>query len=324
MNHETLTAEAVINAALEYGADLCTIGSIGRWKATPKNESPLSIMPRAKSVICIAFRIQRGALRGAVEGTYFSAYSLANFNDINEVIAPTVQRRLTNFIESYGYEAVPIQYYSHNLGRNTGKAAVDEQGREKPAPEVFFNFRIGGYLCGMGQVGHSRMLLTREFGPAQRLYFIVTEAELQENPLVNDICDKCMECVRHCPAHALEKKADDNVDIPGISKIERSGLNDTRCRLAHISGAFSPYASPEIREYAEYICGGENGRCADGAECPPFSEIQKKVTAGVSYAANMDKMFHAPSALCGEGCMIACLRHLDRKGALSRKFRHPF
>jgi hypothetical protein len=60
-----------------------------------------------------------------------------------------------------------------------------------------------------------------------------------------------------------------------------------------------PYAAPEIRAYAENICGGKDGFCADGTPCPAFSEIKAKVMSNVSYAENMNKLLNTPSALCG-------------------------
>lgn len=324
MDTERLSSEIVKKAAIEAGADLCTIGSIDRWKDVPKNENPASIIPGAKSVICIAFRTQRGALRGAKEKTYYSAYSIANFFDLNRVIAPMVQRKIANLLEDRGYETVPVQYYAHNLGRNTGDPMFDDDGEEKASPEVFINFRTSGVLCGMGQIGHSRVLLTPEFGPAQRIYFLITEAELEPDPIITGICDGCMECVRKCPAHALDYENNDNLEIPGVAVIERSKLSDVKCRLAHITGVFSPYASKEIRDYADNICLGKDGKCLDGTPCPSFAEIKEKVLKEVSYAENMQKVFNAPSALCGDGCVMACLEHLDRKGVLKRRFRHNF
>ena len=322
--HELLNTELLKHAALEFGADLCTVGNIERWSAVPKDESPLSILPRAKSVVCLAFRTQRGALRGAAEGTYFSAYSLANFYDINRVIAPMVQRRVANLLEDHGYESVPVMYYAHNLGKGSGTPTTSADGTEKAAPEVFFNFRTGGYLCGMGEIGYSRMLLTPEFGPAQRLFFVITEAELEADPLVNDICDGCMSCVRCCPAKALEADRCDDITIPGIAVLHRAKLDDTKCRLAHVGGAFSPYAPEEVKLYAANVCEGRDGISADGTLYPTAEEIRTCVTEKVSYASQMSKMFNAPAALCGQCCVMACLAHLDRTGKLRRRPKHPF
>ena len=321
---DKLTSEQVKKAALSFGADLCSIGPIERWKHVPADQNPLSIMPNAKSVVCIAFRMERGAIRGITEGTYFSAYTIGNFYEINHVVAPVVQRRVVSLLEDSGFESVPVMYFSHNLGRGIGAPALDINGNPKPAPEIFFNFRVGAVLAGMGEIGHSRMLLTREFGPAQRLYFIITEAELEPDPIVTGICDGCMACVRDCPAKAIGKENNDNIEIPGVVTIKRSKMDDLRCRIAHVSGAFSPYASKEVREYAENICNGHDGKCADGTPCPSIAEAVDYLTARVPYAANMKSIFGDPSALCGYGCVVSCLKHLDHRGTLSRKFNHKF
>lgn len=308
----TLTA-AVKKAALDYGADLVSIGSIDRWNQFPATDNPLQIMPKAKSVICIAFRIHRGTLRGANEGTYYSAYTLSGFHELNRVIAPMVQHRLASFIEDHGYEAVPIMYYSHNLGRNTGVAAMHPDGTLKAFPEIFFDFRVGGVLCGMGEIGHSRLLLTPEFGPAQRIYFIVTEAELDADPILSGICDHCMECVRHCPAKALQYQADAGFEIPGVTTISRSSLDELKCRIAHVSGGTSPYAPDDVRNYVDGIINGP-----DTLPRPSLAEIKEKVSDRIAYTSAAQKMFHSPAALCGDGCIRACLQHLDTTGKLNR------
>ena len=319
-----LTSADVKKIVRDLGVDLVGIGAISRWKDIPETENPKEIMPYAKSVICLGFRIPRGTLRGQEEGTYYSAYTLTGFDDVNRIVAPLVLRRLTSFIEDHGYESCPIMYYSHNLGRNTGKAARRPDGSLKPRPEVFFNFRTAGVLCGVGEIGHSRMLLTPKFGPAQRLYFILTEAELEADPIISGVCDCCLECVRHCPAKALQYKANDNIDIPDVTMVKRSALDDIKCRLAHISGGLSPYAPEDIKAYVENIIAGTDTHRADGSPRPTLDELTEEVTAKVPYAANAQKIFGSPSALCGAGCIRACLAHLDNTGRLGLKFRHSF
>ena len=319
-----LTSAGIKKAARDFGADLAGIGSIDRWKDVPESENPKEIMPRAKSVICIGFRIHRGTLRGAEEGTYFSAYTLSGFDDVNRIIAPTVQRKIAGYIEDFGYEACPVMYYSNNLGANTGQAALKPNGSQKPKPEIFFNFRTGGVLCGIGEIGHSRILLTPDFGPAQRLYFIITEAELDADPIISGICDRCMECVRRCPAKALRDNAEDNIDIPGVTTIHRGALDAIKCRIAHVGGGLSPYAPEDVKRYVQNIMDGNEARAADGSPRPTPEDIEKNVTDKVSYAANAKKIFGCPSALCGDGCIRACLSHLDETGRLRLKFRRPF
>lgn len=322
-NFPKLTAEMVKKAAFDLGADLVGIGSIDRWKDVPENENPLSIMPRAKSVICFGFRMHRGTLRGVEEGTYFSAYTFNSFADVNNIFAPTLLRRLSSFIEDYGYEAVPIMYYAHNLAKNSGEAALRPDGSAKPRPDIFFNFRTGGVLCGVGEIGHSRVLLTPQFGPAQRIYFIVTEAELEPDPIITGICDHCMECVKHCPAKALCDQCNDNIDIPGITTIHRSSIDELKCRLAHISGALSPFAPEDVKQEMRNVVEGTDTETADGSPRPTAADIPG-FTARVPYAATAQNKFGMPSALCGDGCIRACLAHLEKEGKLTGKFHHPF
>ena len=48
------------------------------------------------------------------------------------------------------------------------------------APDLQFQFRIAAVACGLGEIGWSKMLLTPEFGPLQRVAFIFTDAEVDQ------------------------------------------------------------------------------------------------------------------------------------------------
>lgn len=320
----TLSAEDIKKAAREFGADLVGIGSIDRWDSAPVENHPRSIMPRAQSVICIGFRMHRGLHRGMEEGTYFSAYTLTGYTDLNRIIAPVVQRRLASFIEDHGYEATPVMYLSGTLGNDVGEPAHNPDGTPKPKPDIFFNFRIAGELCGVGQVGYSRVFLTQKFGPAQRIYFIITEAKLEADPIITGICDGCQECVRKCPAKALYLKKRDDVNVPGITNIKRSAIDVIKCSLAHSSGALSPFAPEEVKRYAMNIIDGTETHTADGKIRPSREEIKANVTDKVSYAVNAREGFHGPAVLCADGCVRACLAHLEKVGRLTLKFHNPF
>jgi ferredoxin len=319
-----LTAQDVKKAAREYGADIVGIGSIDRWDNAPVENHPKSIMPRAQSVVCIGFRIHRGSHRGVEEGTYFSSYTLTGYTDLNNIVAPVVQRRLASFIEDYGYEATTVQYLSGQLGNDAGQPALRPDGTPKPRPDIFFNFRIAGELCGAGEVGYSRMFLTPQFGPSQRIYFIITDAVLEADPLLTEpICDGCQECVRHCPANALFADRRDDVDA-GITVIERSAIDINKCSVAHSAGGLSPFAPEEIKKYALSIVNGTDTLTSDGKPRPTREEITTNITEKVSYAKNAKERFHGPGVLCADGCMRACLAHLEKTGRLVNKFHNSF
>ena len=107
-----LTSQDIKAAAKRMGADLVGIGSIDRWSTAPSQMDPKQIMPRAKSIICLGFRVLRGSLRGVEEGTYFSNYSAMGYGGITYLYMPMTVMNLSKFIEDEGYEAVPMGHQS--------------------------------------------------------------------------------------------------------------------------------------------------------------------------------------------------------------------
>lgn len=319
-----LSAQEIKQAAISYGADIVGIGPIERWADGPAEQDPRWIMPTVRSIICIGFRMHHGSLRAVEAGNYYSVYTLAEFSDINNRVAPMVQRRLSNLIEDNGYDAVPVMFSSNRLTALQGQTA-QENGQKKPRPDIFFNHRIGGVLCGVGQIGLSRLLLTPEFGPAQRLFFILTDAPLEADPILTEpICDGCLECVRHCPGKALQKGTSDDVEVPNVVTIKRMKLDAIKCAIVHGTGALSPFASDEVKAYARNIIDGTETCLADGSPRPDDETIRKELDGKVSYAANAQKWFQSPAGLCaGAGCIRACLAHLEKRGRLKRSYHHP-
>lgn len=59
--------------------------------------------------------------------------------------------------------------------------------------------------AGLGWIGKSCLLVTREYGGAVRISSLITDAPLEEDtPVDKSLCGDCTECVKHCPAGALK------------------------------------------------------------------------------------------------------------------------
>ncbi|MBQ8974961.1 MAG: epoxyqueuosine reductase [Oscillospiraceae bacterium] len=302
-----LTAAQVKEAARYYGADLVGIGDIGRWKNVPPESDPKGILPEAKSVICLGFRIHRGTYRSLDEG-YTSGYTVAGFADLNNFVGPFVQRRLASYLEDDGYEAAIVVFASNKLGTS----------------DVLFNHRIGAELCGVGKIGMSRLVLTPQFGPGQRFFFLLTDAELEPDPIMSEsVCDGCGMCLRECPGRALCRTPDD-VHIPDVTDIRRFSLDSVKCAMVH-GGAVSDYAPEDVRSFALNVIGGTSDTLADGSSRPPDGELMAYTRGKIPYASNAMELFHSPAGLCGgKGCMRACIAHLESRGRLRRTFNRPF
>ena len=101
-----LTAEVIKQHAKAMGADLVGIASIDRFEDAPIQQDPRQIMPEAKSVIAVAFRVNRGSLRGIEEGTFFSNYSAMGYGGITYLFMPLVVMNMARMIEDEDRKSV--------------------------------------------------------------------------------------------------------------------------------------------------------------------------------------------------------------------------
>jgi epoxyqueuosine reductase len=338
----------VREAALAAGADLCGIGSMDRFEGAPKDMDPRFLFPEAKSVIGLVFRIPRGVQRGIEEGTQFYQYPSMAYGGINEIFAPAVLYQVGRVIEDEGWEAM--------LYRNTGARGsvsdmdgspgnslspeeqinVSRQAESKAAhhrsvqftrpvreggvaPDLQFHFRLAGVACGLGEIGWSKMFLTPQFGPLQRLAFLFTDAELEPDPLYSGppICRKCKACARECPGHCISE-TESVVAYIGDKKCEWGKLDEWKCYAfyTHAGRYYNPFVPKEVFDR------NENGSLdvLEGKAKADEAQIMKVYTALENYfptwvGYNMAK--------CG-GCIRACVSMLEKKGGcLEGRFHEP-
>ena len=308
-----ITSQDIKLMAKRMGADLVGIGSIDRWSTAPIQMDPKQIMPRAKSIIALGFRVLRGSLRGVEEGTYFSNYSAMGYGGITYLYMPMTVINLSKMIEDAGYEAVP-------MGHQSDWRAIDGNGymREnysrpvapgKAAPDVMISMRIAGFLCGLGEIGYSKMLLTPEFGPRLRVGIIITELELEPDPIMKPgtLCNRCMACVRECPGGCIPKDRTIKANVGGY-ELEWADIDMNRCDWVFQGGA-------ELEE-------GEEGNYFP--EHPEWKGKYKPSPISPFYKAP-PHLYNTGKAVCGaKGCTRACMDSLEKRGVLKNKFEHPF
>ena len=133
-----------------------------------------------------------------------------------------------------------------------------------------------------------------KFGPFVRFVFIVTDAPLETDaPFGQSLCDRCGECVKACPGHAISLE---------------EGVNTWQCavyyRGAHRSNPFLP---------KDFLAGNpEREAILDG------TKVFDRESARALYP-ELDFLPHrtgyAP-CLCGKKCDVACYNHLKEKNLL--------
>ncbi len=343
-----LTSEKIKEAALAAGADICGIGDMDRFEGAPKEMDPRELFPEARSVIGFVFRIPRGVQRGIEEGTQFYQYPSMAYGGINEIYAPAVLYHVGKLIEDEGYEAM--------VYRNTGargcvsdmdgsegntlspeeQIKVMDQAKNKTdhhrsvqftraarpgqvPPDLQFHFRLAGVVCGLGEMGWSKMFLTPQFGPLQRLAFIFTDAPLEPDPLYSGtpLCRRCFACVRECPGSCLSAKESIKVTVGG-KVCEWGKLDEWKCYAYYTHGGkyFNPFVPKEIWDKNE---NGDLDLFQGKAEADEqqilkvYTALEKYFPTWVGY--NMAK--------CG-GCIRACVSMLEKKGGcMAGRFKEP-
>jgi ferredoxin len=291
------------------GADIVAIGTPDRWEGAPVQMDPRFIMPEAKSIIAMGFRVMRGSLRGIEEGTFFSNYSSMGYGGLNYLYIPLTMINLAKFIEDFGYEAIPLGHLSPWRAIDNDGTPRVKQSRAvepgKPIPDVMVHLRIAAFLCGLGEIGWSKMLLTPQFGPRQRIGVLMTEAELDPDPIIEPgtICDKCMMCVSECPTQALPTDKSVKVNLAGHD-VEWSDIDLEKCSIGFRGGEFV-----EEGETGEYMPGRDDIKPGPGA---PF------------YRKPANVYIHGEAIGGSKGCMRACMMHLEEQGKIGNKFKTPF
>lgn len=283
--------EEIRRVALDAGADLIGFAPISRFENAPPELHPRTIYPPTRTVVAIAVRQLRGALKAVEEGAYWQAYNCDSYWYLNEIVGPRILRAMVLFLEDRGYTSVPVHNPFHP---HTGRKVRPEQAA---GPDGMVSLRVIGCAAGLGELGHSKLLLTPQFGPRQRVFAVFTDAELEPTPLfAGRICDGCQTCVRECEACAIGKSRDVRFAIEG-REFAHAPFDAAACARVH---------------------------CGDDPRFSPFWNGTEREGERPSYSRFLTDRFRHLSVCVGRGCLRACLDHLEKTSRISMKFQSPF
>jgi ferredoxin len=318
-----LTSQKLKEVAAKYGhggTQILGVANIERFKNAPRQMHPKNIFPECKSVISIVQPIPRGTYRGITEGTHWANYTYYSYNRLNTLYRPSVTYEVARFIEDNGFEATPI--YPGVPERPGNRPPVANDGR--PAPEINLNVRVAGMACGLGEMGWSKVFIHPVFGPRVRLGTILTDAELEPDPLIEPgtLCNRCMKCVRDCPGGAIPRKGErEPIRVEIDDKVYEWGdVHMGRCTLTHHGMNWE--ASPFLKE-----------------ACPGFNldvrntNMSEETAYKMAYTLALGKWPKSPEhdtdsvnpyykqildhtgyfAICGaKGCIRACMDTMEK------------
>ncbi|MFA5645436.1 MAG: hypothetical protein WDA18_03655 [Candidatus Ratteibacteria bacterium] len=240
---KSITKRELKEFAISKGLDLFGIANIERFKGAPEQMHPANIFPETKSVIVVGRRIVRGGWRGIEEGTHWPSYTYFDYHGLlNTHFIPLPLYETSCYIEDAGYEAVPLV-----ISVPEAQAPTAPLRKGAPSPDVSLAIRIAATAAGVGEMGWSKVFLTKKFGPRQRLAAILTDLELEPDPLVepNSICPLDMSCVKGCPGAIPHIREGKSVSITIEDKTYRwADVDMGKCTLIFHGG--DPRVSPFI------------------------------------------------------------------------------
>ena len=221
--------EEIKEVAMRQGMDLFGVASIDRFSESPDGRHPCDILPGCKSVIVIGVRLLDGIVQ-------------ANFRTFEDG-----RRDLKGLYGTYGYTFLPnyeLTYACYSVAqhieRTTGAIATPcSTGPMTNGLQI--SIRHAAVAAGLGEFGWMSIVLTPEYGPRNRFGVILTQLELEPDPLYSGeklcIPEKCGICTRVCPTGALTDVGSDDRHRCNIGEnyYEYGKTNWEKCQIGTLA-----------------------------------------------------------------------------------------
>ena len=311
-----ITAEELKRKARELGADLVGIAPVARWENAPAMLRPTAHLPEAKSVIALSIHHPDASVEwgGLPNSNYSGPFQLGMIPKLD-----TISWRLCKFLESYGYASIPLP--CTGFWRHRPYKSIDTTNTAS------FSHRHAFVAAGLGEFGWNNMALSYEYGPRNRLVSLITEAELEGDPLYSGdpLCDRCGMCEHMCPGKNYRKEmmlepGYDEVCVED-KKYRYAKLNRFRClwgeqfaldmdKLIEVTEDLDEEKMYKLIESGISRPGGEFGNCFRFCMNKQKRKWDKKYTAAPRRLK--EKSTLSPEEILKEICKIAADGGADR------------
>jgi ferredoxin len=250
--------------ALSLGADLVGVTTRALLADGPPSADPRYLLPSANSVISFALSLDRKIVQDFISKKKWRPHC-----DNRKTIAQTLYAigdTLTEQLRSEGYEAVNVDL---NNNYRPEKYAADVTEMTEFHPD--FSHRYAALAAGIGRLGWSGNLLTKEYGALVELGSVLTSATLTPDTPIPDEehpCDRCKMCCLVCPVEMIQPKASTQVTVAGVTETIARKRPNTCCWIgctgyqglstSRTWSNWSPYqlarALPEEKQELDALC----------------------------------------------------------------------
>jgi len=211
--------------ALSMGADLVGITSRHVLADGPPSADPSYLLPSANSVISFAVPLDIGITKDFISKNKWRPHC-----DNRKAVVQKLYKigdALVGQLQSEGYEAFNVDL-NNNYRPEKSAADMTEMTEFHPV----FSHRYGALAAGIGRLGWSGNLLTREHGAIVELGSVLTSATLAPDSPIPDKehpCDRCRMCSLVCPVGMIHPKASIQVTVAGVTETISRKRPNTCC-----------------------------------------------------------------------------------------------
>jgi len=309
--------ERIRTLASEFNCSLIGFADGKTLAEGPPSADPSYLMPSSRSVISFALPLNSDA----VDAFLTKSSWLDHCRDRKE-LGQKVYRlgdAVAAELQAAGYQALNVDL-NNNYRPEPGAADVTEQTEFHPE----FSHRYAAVAAGIGRLGWSGNLMTREHGALVELGTVLTDAKIPSDVPLTDAehpCDRCKMCALVCPVGMVDPKASTTVRIAGIIETISAKRPNTCCWIG-CTGYEGLSSSGGWSNFSPYTLSRPLpvDKAALDALCIRLQKADPQMKAGENSFDDYRKAIFAPgwlySTVCGF-CRSVCAS--DRKRRLARR-----
>ncbi len=179
--------EILKNNAFKLGADIFGIADLALFKKENSPVTPTNLTDGFTKAVSVAIALPKGIFKKidtAPTPEYAKFYSTLNEHLDN------IAFYLAKTIEEKGFIALPIPA-SQKLGDSENFTGA-------------ITHKAVARLAGIGWQGKSLLIVSPEYGPRIRLVTVLTNADLESDTPMDNMCGTCQDCTNACPSSAIK------------------------------------------------------------------------------------------------------------------------
>jgi epoxyqueuosine reductase len=214
--------------AVRLGADLVGVTTRDILVDGPPSADPRYLLPSANSVISFAVSLDRNIVQDFISKKKWRPHCDNRKAIVQKLYI--IGDVLVGKLRSDGYDAVAVDI-NNNYRPEEGAADVTEMTEFHPD----FSHRYAALAAGIGRLGWSGNLLTREHGALVELGSVLTSAVFMPDTPIPDNehpCDRCKMCSLVCPVGMIHPKASTQVTVAGVTETISQKRPNTCCWIS--------------------------------------------------------------------------------------------